>query len=181
MIQVQKANRNLPDGSNYIFASDNCSKYGGGLVEVQIDKEDFNRCRKFGWYISRKGYVYTLIDNKTIMLHRFLLNFPKDVVVDHNDGNKLNNRKKNLILMSNVDNLQKAWYVQGLFEHIKIPIQMFSYDDFEYKKPLKEFQSQKDAANYLKSIGVSAHQGAISNACSGRRKSASGYRWNYKT
>lgn len=81
--------------------------------------------------------------------------------------------------MSNHDNLKKAHHVQQLYNTSK-EIIMYNYDDNSKNIPLKKFPSQKEAVKYLNSIGIKTTQGAISNACLGKRKSAGGYKWSLK-
>ena len=65
--------------------------------EVLIDTEDVERIKHYKWYISirkSKLYCYGTIQGKKIALHRFILNTTN--VVDHINGNSLDNRKSNL-------------------------------------------------------------------------------------
>ena len=179
MNRIKDINLKLED-NDYIYASDSKGFYNiGNIIKVYVDKEDFPIVRRYGWYISNKGYVYTMIENHTIFIHRMIMKCnDTNVVIDHNDGNKLNNRKSNLIEMTNEENLYKAWKVQNLYNTNK-KVAMYDKYDNDYLEPLKIFNSQKEAALYL--TGGCIGQGSISNACSGKRKSALGYRWRYIT
>lgn len=61
--------------------------------EVLIDIDDIEKIQQCKWRISSTGYVRN--DNKG-RLHRYIMNCPDDMVVDHINGNKLDNRKCNL-------------------------------------------------------------------------------------
>lgn len=82
--------------------------YGIPLTRGQIaliDKEDLDKIKNYGWYaIYKKNnntfYAVTEIDSKGIPMHRFILNDPEGVQIDHQDHNTLNNRKNNLRLCS---------------------------------------------------------------------------------
>ncbi|MCR4307098.1 MAG: HNH endonuclease [Candidatus Berkelbacteria bacterium] len=83
----------------------------GGLGKGKytiVDFEDFALVSRYKWYplISSKTYtrVYTKSRNKTIYLHRFLLNPPIDKEVDHINRNPLDNRRCNLRLATKSEN-----------------------------------------------------------------------------
>ena len=62
----------------------------------------FKRVSAHKWYASKspRGYVYATatIDGKWVGMHRFILGAPAGYVVDHRDGNGLNNTRDNLRL-----------------------------------------------------------------------------------
>lgn len=162
-----------------LIVSDSKHYYGSDTVIALIDEEDFARVSEHGWYISHKGYVFTLINNRQMPLHRFILGVKdKRITVDHHDGNKLNNRKSNLITMTNKENLLKSWHEQRLREHLKKPVVMI---DCITGDELQIFSSAKEAALYLYQLGKTKkiNQGAISNVCNGIRKTSGGYAWRW--
>lgn len=59
-----------------------------------IDDENYY-LNKYKWYLS-KGYPATTIEGKMVLMHRLILNVPKDYVVDHINGNPCDNRLSNL-------------------------------------------------------------------------------------
>jgi len=66
-----------------------------------IDRDDWLRVKRYGWYLLSVGYVGThmVVDGiKTIVyLHRFVMNAKRgDPGIDHKFGNKLDNRKSKL-------------------------------------------------------------------------------------
>ena len=73
-----------------------------------IDLEDVNKCKEHKWMITEvmgnTQYVKAIIDNKNTSLHRFVLNYNGDNVVDHINRNGLDNRKNNLRIVSNSEN-----------------------------------------------------------------------------
>ena len=67
------------------------------IARTLIDNEDIEKIKSFKWvYIKTRGYVKAMINGKEILLHRFILNTPHDLLVDHINHNKLDNRKSNL-------------------------------------------------------------------------------------
>lgn len=69
-----------------------------------VDLDDLERVNKYRWSINMYGYVVGKINNKSIRLHRFIMNPDKDLVVDHINHNKLDNRKLNLRVCTNQQN-----------------------------------------------------------------------------
>jgi hypothetical protein len=79
--------------------------------QVIIDDEDFDvlSCIAWSWVKPKKNYdksyVRGTVDGSQIFIHRFILKAPKGFVVDHRDGNPLNNRRSNLRIATYQQNL----------------------------------------------------------------------------
>lgn len=77
--------------------------------EVLLDDDDFDVVSRNKWHIYsaklNKRYACRLVNGKKILMHRFILNAPSGFMVDHIDGNTLNNQKSNLRLCNNTQNL----------------------------------------------------------------------------
>jgi hypothetical protein len=74
-----------------------------------IDDDDYEDIKIHKWYYnSVKHYVSTVINNKKIYIHRYImLLHNKDIhdkCIDHINNNKLDNRKDNLRICSNKEN-----------------------------------------------------------------------------
>lgn len=64
------------------------------IATTQIDKNNINLVKNYKWYFGKEGYVRS--GDKPIYLHRIILNCDEESIVDHIDGNPLNNRLNNL-------------------------------------------------------------------------------------
>lgn len=78
---------------------------------VLIDKKDFDKFKKYTWVVSfRCNKFYCIaavrINNKrtTIRLHRYLMNCPRGMEIDHKNGDSLDNRRKNLRICTRAEN-----------------------------------------------------------------------------
>lgn len=83
------------------------SRMGNFIDDVYIDKEDISLVMKYKWGLT-KGHVATSDkDNKTIYLHRLIMGCERydGTVIDHIDGNPLNNRKENLRICTQQQNV----------------------------------------------------------------------------
>lgn len=72
-----------------------------------VDEEDYSLVIHYNWYYHQ-GYARTNITiNKTIIriyMHRLILNVPKGLFTDHINKNTLDNRKKNLRIVTMTQN-----------------------------------------------------------------------------
>jgi hypothetical protein len=80
---------------------------------VEVDDEDAGRVLAHSWWESSSpetdGHVICFsakIGGKIIKLHRFIMGDPAGLVIDHRDGNRLNNRKANLRACTTRENNQ---------------------------------------------------------------------------
>jgi hypothetical protein len=78
---------------------------------AQIDDDDFERASKYSWHVGfnfrgKAWYAKGRVNGKQQYLHRFIINAPTGVQVDHRNHNTLDNRKKNLRLCTRQQN---AW------------------------------------------------------------------------
>lgn len=81
----------------------------GGFV--MVDDEDFERVRQitWSWFQPKKNYSKQYVrgrtDGKQVFLHRYILNAPQGMLVDHRDGNPFNNCRSNLRLATYQQNI----------------------------------------------------------------------------
>lgn len=74
-----------------------------------IDKEDFKKVIRYKWHFHKLGYVESHnVENKRVYIHRYITNAPKGKIVDHINRNKLDNRKSNLRICTQSENLRNA-------------------------------------------------------------------------
>ena len=82
--------------NEYIFIEDYVQIIDKKGLSFYIDIIDFKNVSMHTWWVARKdGRVYAKMGNKNESLHRFILNYPKNVI-DHIDRNPSNNRRNNL-------------------------------------------------------------------------------------
>ena len=71
-----------------------------------VDEEDFARLLQYRWLVSDRGYVVSTCHKR---MHRLIANAKEGEEVDHVNGNKLDNRRKNL---RTVTRQQNTWNVR---------------------------------------------------------------------
>lgn len=107
----QQLNNNIKIKSNYAEMIINSPKYGNLIFLIDID--DIEKIEKYKWsakYNKNVGfYGQTQERNnrknrKSIKLHRYIMNCPDNLVVDHINHNTLDNRKCNLRNVTQLEN-----------------------------------------------------------------------------
>jgi len=122
--------------------------------ETIVDNEDFNYLNQWKWHITSGGYAYRREylgggqrDFNNIYIHRLLLKNPIGFQTDHINGNRLDNRKENLRIVTAsqnqmnkgirsdnstgysgvwFDKSRNKWVAELWFEHKKVFSKRFS-------------------------------------------------------
>lgn len=71
---------------------------------TQISLEDVEKVKHYKWRLGSNGYVCGWVNEKTVSLHRFLLDAPKGKVVHHKNHIITDNRKNNLLICTQLEN-----------------------------------------------------------------------------
>lgn len=81
-------------------------EYGIGYTEegdyFWFDLEDYDKIKDYYWSIDKDGYIYCI--SAKIRMHRFIMNCPDNLQVDHIVHNNFDNRKKYLRIVTNQQN-----------------------------------------------------------------------------
>lgn len=133
-----------------------CDNKGNEKERAIIDIEDINKISSFKWTLSvkpKKNHVgkYVCTGRKPkIYLHRLIVNAPKGFVVDHKDGNGLNNCKTNLKICTVSENGLNWFYSRNSYRGV-----YFHKDSGKWVSELRHnnvrycigsFKNEKDAA-----------------------------------
>ena len=114
------------------------------IARAKIDTEDIDMVKDYKWKLSVQGYAAS--GENSILMHRLIMNCPKDMVVDHIDHDTLNNRKANMrvctrsnngsnqVVQKNNktgvtgvhwDNKRELWIAQIMLDYKHIPLGSF--------------------------------------------------------
>lgn len=132
-----------------------------------VDDVDFEWLKKYKWTLSGDGryaiyYPKRKGKRRLFLMHRVIMSAKKEEVVDHIDGNGLNNQRKNLRKVSHRQNIlnrrdlnkkqvgitkhQKGWWARIRFQgkHISLGVYEFKQDAIEaYKNAAKKYYGEK--------------------------------------
>jgi hypothetical protein len=77
--------------------------------QALVDDEDYLSLTSHSWKIRtthKLNYAFAKINGRTIDMHRFIMGALPGVIVDHINGNGIDNRKKNLRLCTQQQNMR---------------------------------------------------------------------------
>ena len=81
-------------------------KIGKSGKFLVVDDENFELVNNYYWHLDNGGYVRGALKKQILIrAHRLIMNPAKDKVIDHINGNKLDNRKSNLRICTQVQNM----------------------------------------------------------------------------
>lgn len=80
---------------------------------VKVDDDDYNKYNHLAWHLSDTGYAVRRNNGETIRLHRLIMNCPEGMVVDHLNGDTLDNRKCNLRICTQLENANNRHNIKG--------------------------------------------------------------------
>ena len=138
--------QNIFDFSNedYIIGYDKNNKM------FYFDKEDFDKIKDFYWTVNKNGYVSASSRTQTphkFFLHRYLMNPSNDMVVDHINHCRYDNRKNNLRICTQQENMLN---LNPNSKNFHAPISChYTIDEYEY---LGYFDNKKLAIKTYKKI-----------------------------
>lgn len=76
--------------------------------KAKVDEEDFERVSRFRWHLASKGYAKTSIRENgkvcTVRMHRLIVGAKPGEQYDHQNLDKLDNRRQNLRLATGQQN-----------------------------------------------------------------------------
>lgn len=71
--------------------------YSDKIIDyAYISKIDYQKCKNIYWRKTEYGYVRGYINGKETLLHKYITDTDKKVLIDHKDRNKLNCTRNNL-------------------------------------------------------------------------------------
>jgi hypothetical protein len=89
-----------------LYGIDAPGRHGKEVGHTWIDIEDASAVGAHRWRRNSNGYASTKIEGKPVLLHRLLLNPSEAMEIDHIDGDRLNNRRSNLRVVTHKQNMQ---------------------------------------------------------------------------
>ena len=149
-----------------------------GEVKIFSDSKHA-KGRELTQFLNPNGYLRVKLNNKSVQIHTIVANYflgnkPKNLCVNHIDGNKLNNRLDNLEYTNHSLNAIHAHKTNLIKQSKKIKV----YKK-ENKELIGEYYSISDAAYEL--TGDRNNNANIIKALKGKIKSCYGFIYEYSS
>jgi hypothetical protein len=101
------------DPNEIIIDNNHCrmklyNRKGEEIAETIFDLEDYNKVKNIKWHRINTGYVMSNKEIGPVSFTKFILNLhkEKETTVDHKNRNKLDNRKENLRICTQMENIK---------------------------------------------------------------------------
>lgn len=137
-------------------------KSKGEVYDIIIDDEDYEKFCEHNWYIHHQPntkycrFNITIDEKKTTLaLHRFLMNLKHGDkrVINHKDGNGLNNKRSNLEIcdvMYNSQSLNTKKRFGGIYFDNRVKKKKYQAEvKINKKRYKKHFYTKEEAQSYL--------------------------------
>jgi hypothetical protein len=83
---------------------------GEGIFPILVDNEDLEILMKINWCITNSGYAFGYFKGQKMFMHQYVIkNNKAGFVINHINHNKLDNRKRNLEVISQAENIKKGY------------------------------------------------------------------------
>lgn len=69
-----------------------------------VSDRDYEWLNQYRWCINSQNFVMRIVNKKTITMHRLIMNPPRNMQVDHINGDRLDNRRENLRICTQSQN-----------------------------------------------------------------------------
>lgn len=124
-----------------------------------VDDEDYDNVSQYNWsvrFISVNKYPHTTIKGKNVLMHQLIMKSLKYQIVDHKDGDGLNNQRSNLRFCTTTENNRNR-KPRGSSKYVGVSITTRKYDCDKFywlaqiaingvRKNLGRFKIEEDAA-----------------------------------
>lgn len=142
-------------------------------IFFEIDKTDIDFVLGKKWYLGKNGYITSTKyvrgsgrknqKNESIYLHRLIVGATNKQVVDHKNRNKLDNRRSNLRVCTQKENMQNAGNLKN---------NTSGYKGVSWSKNAKKWEAFIHIDNKKKNLGIFSD---IKDAISARLEAVNTY------
>jgi hypothetical protein len=79
-------------------------KLSNGRGYALVSSEDLAKVSRHSWRLGSDGYALSTVNGKSVRMHQFVMGRGRGDVIDHVNGDKLDNRRRNLRVATTQEN-----------------------------------------------------------------------------
>lgn len=125
------------------------NKHRQVIAHAKVDVEDYEEVIKYNWHLNNT-YAKGVVDKKDIHMHAFILGkAPKGHVIDHINGDPLDNRRFNLRFATHSQNSQNKAKLEGStssYKGVSLHPESKKWTAWSSTTYLGSFEDQEEAA-----------------------------------
>lgn len=91
--------------NDYVKHGDYCEVLTRNGESILISLEDYEKVKDICWSFNSRGYVVGLNHGTNVTMHRYIMEPEDDLLVDHYNGHRFDNRRENLRLCNKSQNI----------------------------------------------------------------------------
>lgn len=104
ILKIKKINKNIIKNDKNETIIELFNKQKECIGSTIVDEDLYIELLKYKWTIVNKKYIHGRVNKKYVRLHRFVLNYYGNDLVDHINGNTFDNRRNNLRIVTENQN-----------------------------------------------------------------------------
>jgi hypothetical protein len=107
-MRAETLRRMLKRTNEFVFEGNMVIGFTQKGEKFYIDRTDYETVKDLCWRKDVDGYIVSTVNRKSLYLHRYLMNAEDGMVVDHINHDTADNRRTNLRVVTQSQNMQNA-------------------------------------------------------------------------
>ena len=136
------------------------------VAETIVDDNLYEKLIEYSWSLSQDNTARGSVNGKMVMLHRYVMNYDGNDLIDHINGNPLDNRRENLRIVTSQENMMNRKSKSGsTSKYVGV-----SYDKTKkrWKSSIKYLGQTYGSKSFLKEIEAARYRDTLTKKYFGK-------------